>query len=60
MKKRILSIFTVLALCLTLPPVSALADDGVSYVDKDGNPQPSVTATTVESNTTEWNNDGCT
>ena len=32
MKKRILSFFCVLALCLTLLPVTALAADEVSYL----------------------------
>ena len=36
MKKRILGIFTALALCLVLLPATALATGGIEYLDADG------------------------
>ena len=64
MKQRILGIMTVLALCLTLLPTAALAEDGVSYIDRSwddtnqvvtSTTQSCTTYTLVESNTTTWN-----
>ena len=50
-KRRILSILTTLALCLSLLPATALAADvlNVSYLDADGKTKTCVSATKVES-----------
>lgn len=65
MKRRILSIFCVLALCLTLLPGTALAADSVSYVeyswDEDTSTLTSETKsvteyTTVTNSDTAWSN----
>ncbi len=47
MKKRILSLLCVMALCLGLLPTAALAADSVTYLDKDGKVQTCSTATEV-------------
>lgn len=64
MKRRILSLFCVLALCLTLlPPITASAADSVSYVEYSWNEGTSTLTpetksvsgyTTVTSSDTAW------
>ena len=69
MKRRILSIFCVLALCLTLLPGTALAADSVSYVEYSWNEERSTLTsetrsvsdyTTVTSSDTDWGTSGQT
>ena len=54
MKKTIVSLFCVLALCLGLLPTTALAADPVTYLDKDGKVQTCPTATEVTASDSQW------
>ena len=54
MKKTIVSLFCVLALCLGLLPTTALATDPVTYLDKDGKVQTCPTATEVTASDSQW------
>ena len=54
MKKTIVSLFCVLALCLGLLPTAALAADPVTYLDKDGKVQTCPTATEVTASDSQW------
>ena len=53
-KRRILSILTALALCLSLLPATALAVEDVTYLDADGNTASCNSATVVTTSTKEW------
>ena len=52
--KRVVSLLCVLALCLSLLTVTALADDNVPYRDATGTMQTCPTATAVTSSLTVW------
>ena len=56
MKKRFLSLFCVLALCLGLLPTTALAAtvENITYLDENGTQQTAVSATQVTNSDTQW------
>ena len=58
MKKRLLSILTALAICLSLLPATALAAESVSYLDSNGGADSRSTYTEVTKNDNTWGNDG--
>ena len=58
MRKRLFSILTALALCLTLLPATALAEnDGIDYLDVDGETRTCVSAAAINGDSS-WD-DGC-
>ena len=56
MKKRFLSLLCVLALCLGLLPVTALAAtvENITYLDENGTQQTAASATQVTNSDTQW------
>ena len=56
MKKRMLSLICVLALCLGLLPVTALAAtvENITYLDENGTQRTAATATQVTNSDTQW------
>ena len=56
MKKRMLSLLCVLALCLGLLPTAALAAtvENITYLDESGTQQTAASATQVTNSDTEW------
>ena len=56
MKKRFLSLLCVLALCLGLLPVTALAAtvENITYLDESGTQQTAASATQVTNSDTQW------
>lgn len=58
MKKRLFSLLTALALCLSLLPATALAETNVQYLDANGTTQTCTSATEVTSSDRTWGDDG--
>lgn len=58
MKKRMLSLLCVLALCLGLLPTTALAAtvENITYLDENGTQQTTASATQVTNSDTQWTN----
>lgn len=54
MKKRLFSIITALALCLSLLPATALAAEPVQYLDSDGSSKSCSAYTEVTKTLTTW------